>query len=149
MLSLPFYLLLTISIVTKCTNAYALDGNVSMNTNEDKSQADEKRSALFDGSGNNGGSGSGSHRSTTTTTANDADNQIQTSILNVTAIDNSMDVPKPNDATTVNDDDNDDATTFQTSRQSRNTLTEVETGKMQKREKKTQFFASASLSRSI
>lgn len=118
MLSLPFYLLLTISIVTKCTNAYVLDGSVSMN-NEDKSQTDEKRSTLFDG--NIGSSPGGTTTTTIARNANDADNQIRTSTLNVAAIDNSMDMPKPNDATI-------DATTFQTSRQSRNTLTEVETG---------------------
>lgn len=113
MLSIPFYLLLTISIVTKCTNAYVLDGSVSMN-NEDKSQTNEKRSAYFDGS---------SSTSTTTTArnTNDADNQIPPSTLNVTTIDNSMNMSKPNDATV-------DATTFQISRESRNALTEVETG---------------------
>lgn len=115
MLSLPFYLLLTISIVSKCANAYVLDGSVSMN-NEDKSQTDEKQSASFDGS-------SSTIRSTfIARNANDADNQIATSTSNVTVIDNSIDMPKPNDAT-----DN-DAITYQTSRESRNTLTEVETG---------------------
>lgn len=115
MLSLPFYLLLTISIVSKCANAYVLDESVSMN-NEYKSQTDEKQSAVFDGITSSSSSSNSIARN-----ANDADNQIRTSTLNVTAIDSSIDMPQPNDATI-------DVTTYQTSRESRNTLTEVETG---------------------
>lgn len=122
MLSLPFYLLLTISIVSKCANAYVLDESVKMN-NEDKSQTDEKQRALFDGTIRS--SSRSIHSSNpiiaTARNTNDADNQIRASTLNVTAIDNSIDMPKPNDATV-------DATSHQMSRESRNTLTEVETG---------------------
>lgn len=105
------------SIVSKCANAYALDESVSMNT-EHRSQTDGKQSALFDGN-----ISSSSRSSSIARHANDADNQTRKSALNVTAIDNSIDVPKPNDATA-------DATMYQTSRESRNTLTEVETGKV-------------------
>lgn len=112
MRSLPFYLLLTISIVSKSANAYVLNESVSMN-NEYKSQTDEKQSALFDGII--------SSSSRIARNTNDADNQIRTSTSNATGIDSSIDVPQPNDATI-------DATTYQTSRESRNTLDEVETG---------------------
>lgn len=102
MLSLPFYLLLAISIVSKCATAYVLDESVSMN-NEHKSQTDPgKQSTLFDGSI------SSSNR--IARNANDADNQLRTSTLNATAIDNSIEMPQPNDE------------------EARNTLDEVETG---------------------
>lgn len=114
MLSLPLYLLLTISIVSKCANAYVLDESVPMN-NKHKSQTDDKQSASFDGNI------SSSRSNTIARNANDADNQYRTSTLNATAIDNSIVMPEPHDATV-------DATTYQTSRESRNTLAEVETG---------------------
>lgn len=122
MLSLPFYLLLTISIVSNCANAYVLDGSVSMN-DEDKSQTNEKRSALFDGN-NSSSSNRGSAAAIIANiarNANDADNRIGTSTWNVTAIDSSIDMPQPNAAIA-------DAITFQTSRDSSDTFAEVETG---------------------
>lgn len=122
MLSRPFYLLLTISIVTKCANAYVLDGSVPMN-NAEKSQTNDKQNAYSDDtiSSNSDDSASSSTTIAHATGRHAVDNQSRT--FNASVTDNSMEMPKPNDAIV-------DATTFQTSRQSRNTLTGMETGKL-------------------
>lgn len=100
-----FYLLLTISIVTKYADSYVVDNSASM-INEAKSQTDDRRTAYFDSSNNENGIG----------------NHIPTSAINVTAIDNAMEMPKPNDAV--------DYSTFSTSRNSDDAFAELETGEL-------------------
>lgn len=97
MLSALFYLLLTITIVTKCADGYVVDNSASVK-NEAKSQTDD--TAYF--VGNNG-----------------LGNHIRTSMRNVTAIDNAMEMPKPNDAAD-----------YSTGQGSDDALAEVETGEL-------------------
>lgn len=108
MFSAPFYLLLTISIVAKYADCYVVDNSASMR-NEVKSETDDRRTAYFDSNSNN------NH-------INEIGNHIRTSAINVTAIDNTLEMPKPNDAV--------DYSTFQTSRDSNDALVEVETGEL-------------------
>ncbi|XP_031617446.1 uncharacterized protein LOC116337201 [Contarinia nasturtii] len=104
----PLYLLLTISIFTKYVDCYVVDNSVSM-INEVKSQTDDRRTAYFDSNNNNN-------------KVNEVGNHIRTSAINVTAFDNGMKMPKPNDAI--------DVSTFRTSSDSGgDALTEVETGR--------------------
>lgn len=112
MFSALFYLLLTISIVTKYSDCYVVDNSASMR-NEVKSEADDRRSEYFDSNNNN----DDNHRH-----INEVGNHIRTSAINVTAIDNAMEMPKPNVAV--------DYSIFQTSRDSDDALAEVETGEL-------------------
>lgn len=85
MLAATFYLLLTISISTKYAAGHVVDNSASVR-NEAKSQTDDTQTAYFDSS---------------TSRSNAADNianHIRTSAINVTAIDNIVEMPKPNDA---------------------------------------------------
>lgn len=73
-----FYVLLTISIVTKCIDCYVID-NAATRTIA-KSQTDEKRSDFINNSSNNG----------------DNSNDVNTT-MNTTAIDNATVMPKSNE----------------------------------------------------
>lgn len=108
MFSSPIYLLLTISIVTKYAECYVVLDNSASMRNVTKSQADDTQTAYSD-SNNNGN--------------NDVnDNHIRTSTINVTAIDNVMEMPKPNVAV--------DYSTFRANRDAIDALAEVETGEL-------------------
>lgn len=111
MFSAPIYLLLTISIVTKYADCYVVSDNSASMRNVAKSQADDTQTAYSDGN-NNGNNGN-----------NDViDNHIRTSTINVTAIDNVMEMPKPNVAV--------DYSTFRANRDAIDALAEVETGEL-------------------
>lgn len=98
------YLLLTFLIVTKFIYCYVVDNSASMR-NEVNSQTDDRKTAYFDNINEN---------------INDVGNHIRTSAINVTAIDNDMEMPKPNDTV--------DSSTFQSNRDLDGALAEVETG---------------------
>lgn len=98
------YLLLTFLFVTKFVYCYVVDNSASM-SNEVKSQTDDRRTAYFENSNRN---------------INDVGNHLRTSAINVTAIDNDMEMPEPNYIV--------DSSTFQTNRHSDDALAEVETG---------------------
>lgn len=106
MFSAPIYLLLTISIVIKYADGYVVDNSASMR-NETKSQTDDTPTAYFDSNNESNNN-------------NNVDNHIRTSTMNATAIDNVMEMPKPNVVV--------DYSTFRTSRDASDALDEVETG---------------------
>lgn len=107
MFSAPIYLLLTISIVIKYADGYVVDNSASMR-NETKSQTDDRPTAYFD-------SNNESNNNNVV-----VDNHIRTSTINATAIDNVMEMPKPNVVV--------DYSTFRASRDASDALDEVETG---------------------
>ncbi|XP_055299205.1 uncharacterized protein LOC129566878 [Sitodiplosis mosellana] len=106
MFTTSLYLLLTISIVTKYSDGFVVDNSASMR-NEVKSQTDNRPTSFFDSNNNNSNSNN----------VNEVGNHIRTSATNVTAIDNAMEMPKPNDAVDYSSRDSDDA------------LADVETGR--------------------
>lgn len=104
----PLYLLLTISIFTKYVDCYAVDNSASMR-NEVTSLTDDRRTAYFHSNNNNN--------------VNEVGNHIRTSSpINVTAFDNGMEMPKPNDVAV------DDSTFRPSSDLGGDALAEVETG---------------------
>lgn len=84
MFTASLYLLLTISIVTKYAHCFVVDNSASIRT-EAESQTDNRPTSFFDTNSNNNN-------------ANEIGNRIGTSAINVTATDNAMEMPKPNDA---------------------------------------------------
>lgn len=128
MLSAPLYLLLTISIVGKCADCYVVDNSASMK-NVAKSETDDRRTAYFDSNNNN-----------------ELDNHIRTSTINGTAIDNAIEMPKPNDAAAAATAAIVDYLTYQTNKVSDDTLAAVETGKLSTQRKKTSFYISFAIS---
>lgn len=105
MFATSLYLLLTISIVTKYAHCFVVDNSASMRT-EVESQTDKRPTSFFDTNNSNNNN------------ANEIGNLIRTSAVNVTAIDNAMEMPKPNDAVDYSNRGSDDA------------LADVETGEL-------------------
>lgn len=123
MFSAPLYLLLTISIVGKCTDSYVVNNSASVK-NVAKSETDDRRTAYFDSNNNN-----------------ELDNHIRTSTINGTAIDNAIEMPKPNDAAASATAAVVDYLTYQTNKVSDDTLAAVETGKLSTQRKKLHFIS--------
>lgn len=116
MFSASLYLLLTISIVTKYADCFVVDNSASMR-NEVKSQTEDRPTSFFD-SGTSTSTTSTNSNSTNNNNINEVGNHIRTSAINVTAIDNAMEMPKPNDVVDYSIRDSDDA------------LADVETGEL-------------------
>ena len=104
MFTTSLYLLLTITIVAKYAHCFVVDNSASMR-NEVESQTDNRPIPFFDTNSNNNN-------------VNEIGNHIRTSAINVTAIDNAMEMPKPNDAVDYSNRGSDDA------------LADVETGEL-------------------
>lgn len=116
MFSVSIYMLLTISIVTKYADCYVVLDNTATMRSETKSQTDDTQTAYSVHNSNINNNKNNNNN-------NDVDyNHIETSMINVTAIDNIMEMPKPNVPI--------DYSTFRTSRDMSDATDEVETGEI-------------------